>query len=191
MNYPRRSLWIVFFLGFISGMLLVSLTGNPSYTCAHAAPKESVDLTKIAAELEIVKGKLTDQSHVMQDVAYHFTNLWFAGQQKNWPLANFYEAETKSHLHWAVRVIPKRKDLAGRDIDLVSILQAVENTELKNLEKAIATRDSAAFEQTYRATLVACYTCHKSANKEFLRPQIPTRPEASIINFDPTAKWPQ
>ena len=30
---------------------------------------------------------MPDQSHAMKDVAYHFTNLWFAGQKQNWPLA--------------------------------------------------------------------------------------------------------
>ena len=84
-------------------------------------------MATLAAEIETIKGKLTDQSHVMQDVSYHFSNLWFAGQHENWDLANFYASETKSHLHWAVRVIPVRKDNAGREVDLLPILQGMEN----------------------------------------------------------------
>ena len=38
----------------------------------------------------------------MADVGDHFTNLWFAGKAENWPLADFYLGETKSHLRWAV-----------------------------------------------------------------------------------------
>ena len=34
----------------------------------------------------------------MMDVDYHFANLWFAGQSKNWPLAQFYLNETRAHL---------------------------------------------------------------------------------------------
>ena len=32
----------------------------------------------------------------MEDVDCHFSKRWFAAQKQNWPLANFYVAETKS-----------------------------------------------------------------------------------------------
>ncbi len=35
------------------------------------------------------------QSHAMIDVDYHFSNLWFAAQNANWPLAASYLNETK------------------------------------------------------------------------------------------------
>ena len=77
----------------------------------------------------------------MQDVSYHFSNLWFAGKHKNWDLANFYWSETRSHLHWAVRIIPVRKDNAGAEIKLVDILEGMENGPLKQLGEAIAAHD--------------------------------------------------
>ena len=73
-----------------------------------------------------------DQSHAMKDVGYHFSNLWFAGQKQNWPLAKFYLDETRSHLRWAVRIIPVRKTKAG-DLDLKGILDAVDNTLLAQI----------------------------------------------------------
>ncbi len=159
---------------------------------AHAqATKPAADLPTLAAEIETMKGKLTDQAHVMQDVSYHFSNLWFAGQHENWDLANFYAAETKSHLRWAVRVIPVRKDNAGREVDLLPILQGMENAPLKDLQDAIAKHDKPTFELTYRRTMEACYGCHKASDKPFLRPQIPSQPESPIINFDPAADWPR
>lgn len=66
--------------------------------------KPTPDVKAIAAELEAIKGKLPDQSHAMEDVSHHFANLWFAVQDKNWPLATFYLDETRSHLRWAVRI---------------------------------------------------------------------------------------
>ena len=48
------------------------------------------DLAALQAEVERLKGMVPDQSHAMKDVACHFTNLWFAAQQQNWPLADFY-----------------------------------------------------------------------------------------------------
>jgi hypothetical protein len=146
--------------------------------------------TNLAAELETIKGKLPDQAHAMQDVGYHFSNLWFAGQQANWPLAEFYNNEVRSHLRWAVRIIPVRKDSAGNDIDLQPILEAFENGPWTHVQKAIAAKDRAAFDKAYRFTIETCYSCHKASEKGFLRPQIPTHPETPIINFDPKAKWP-
>jgi cytochrome c553 len=99
--------------------------------------------------------------------------------------------ETRSHLRWAIRIIPLRKDNAGKDVDVKTILEAFENGDLARLQESIAAKDGAAFDKVYRSTLVACYACHKASDKPFIRPQIPTEPEATIINFDPSAKWPQ
>jgi hypothetical protein len=158
---------------------------------AEATNQSSQTPAALAADIESIKGKLTDQSHVMEDVSYHFSNLWFAGRHENWDLANFYWSETRSHLRWAVRVIPKRKDNAGQEVDLVAILQAFENGPLKQLQEAIAAKDKVAFEKTYRTSMETCYGCHKAADKPFLRLQIPMRPESPIVNFDPNAKWPR
>jgi hypothetical protein len=157
---------------------------------AQTAPP-ALDAATIAGELDAIKAKLTDQSHVMTDVAYHFTNLWFAVQGGHWDLANFYATETRSHLRWAVRVIPKRKDAAGKEIDLEALLQAFENTPFKQVQEAVAGHDKTAFAKAYRFSLETCYACHKASDKPFLRPQIPTAPAVTIINFDPAATWPK
>jgi len=160
---------------------------------AHVPPKPdaAARIEAIKAEIEAIKEKLPDQAHVMHDVDYHFANLWFAGEKEHWKLANFYWSETRSHLRWAVRIIPKRKDDAGQLIDLEAILQAFENTPLKQLQDAIAAKDKQAFVKSYKFTLETCYACHKAADKPFLRPQIPSQPETHIINFDPLADSPK
>lgn len=177
-------------LGFAGHALLSNAT-----RAAHAQPPNrplnaEPGLHQLADEIATIKGKLPSQSHTMQDVSYHFANLWFAGKHANWPLAQFWE-ETLSHLHWAVRVIPVRKDNAGKDVDLRPILEGFENGPLKLLHDTIAAKDKTAFEKQYRASLETCYGCHKAADKPFLRPQIPDRPESPLMNFDPNATWPQ
>jgi len=156
----------------------------------HERPQPTV--AELREEIEQLKQLLPDQAHVMQDVSYHFTNLWFAGQQQNWALAEFYLGETKSHLRWAVRVRPKRKDSQDREIDLAAILQAVENTPLKKLGEAVAAKNVEQFVKAYRISLEeGCYICHKASDKPYLRPRVPTAPEVNIINFDPRADWPK
>jgi hypothetical protein len=144
----------------------------------------------LAARVKALEDLLPSQSHMMADVGEHFTNLWFAGDAENWPLADFYLAETRSHLHWAVRRIPVRKDAQGRDVNLVSILQAFENGQLTQLKGTIDAKDKTAFVKTYTDSLTVCYSCHTAAAKPYLRPQIPTEPASRIMNFDPKANWP-
>jgi len=90
--------------------------------------------------------------------------------------------------------IPRRPSVrrwfAG-DLDLKGILDAVDNTFLSALQKTIEAKDATKFATAYRQTIEGCYSCHKAAEKPYLRLQIPDHPEAPIINFDPAAKWPE
>lgn len=144
----------------------------------------------LAARVKALEDLIPDQAHIMADVGDHFANLWFAGHAKNWRLADFYLGETRSHLHWAVRRIPIRKDDKGREINLGKILEAFENGQLAPLKTAIAAKDHVAFERIYKESLAICYACHKAADKPYLRPRVPTEPASPIMNFDPAADWP-
>lgn len=157
----------------------------------EAAKAPTPDPAALAAEVERLKKVVPDQSHAMHDVDYHFTNLWFAVQQGNWPLGRFYFNETRSHLHWAVRIIPVRKDSAGNQIKLEEILQAVENGPLKQLDEAIKAESQEKFTEAYKFMLIGCYACHKASDKPYLRPRVPDHPATAIMNFDPTAAWPK
>jgi hypothetical protein len=126
-----------------------------------------------------------DQAHAMKDVGYHYANLWFAGLKTNWPLAEFYWSETRSHLRWAVRIIPVRKDPQGNEIRLAKILDPIDTTSLQQVGDAIKANDSVRFVQTYKKMLDSCYACHLASGKPFLQLQIPQQPEAPIIKFEP------
>ena len=157
----------------------------------QSAAKKTPDAAISPAGLEALKKRLPDQSHAMQDVGEHFTNLWFAASAGNWPLADFYCKETRSHLRWAVGIIPVRKDNQGREVNLVNILESLEIAPLAELQKAIEARDQQKFDAAYRFMLSGCYGCHKASEKPYLRPQIPQQPAGRIINFDPKADWPK
>jgi hypothetical protein len=192
MTRQNVTAWGLLLLGTLLGAVLAMLATDWRMPNAQAQDaRKTPDLAALAAEIETIKGKLPDQAHAMQDVGYHYSNLWFAGQKEHWELANFYWLETRSHLRWAVRIIPIRKDNAGREIDLPAILQAFENTPLKQLEDSIKAKDKKKFDEAYRFTMETCYACHKASDKPFIRLQIPTQPETPIINFDPQADWPR
>ncbi len=157
---------------------------------APAATPREPSREELEGRVKALEDLVPDQAHIMADVSEHFANLWFAGQAENWPLAEFYLNETRSHLHWAVRRIPVRKDNQGREIKLADILTAFENGMLTPLKGSIDGKNKPAFEKKYRESLTGCYSCHKAADKPFLRPQVPERPASPIVNFDPKATWP-
>jgi hypothetical protein len=174
-------------LAVLSLILLIEVTGRQ-----HASPAASSQTPQdgLASRVKALEDLLPSQSHMMADVGDHFTNLWFAGRAANWPLAEFYLSESRSHLGWAVRRIPIRKDNQGQDVNLVNILEAFENSQLKALKQAVDGKDRSGFESVYKECLTVCYSCHKAAAKPYLRPKIPTEPTSRIINFDPGADWP-
>ena len=65
-------------------------------------------------------------------------------------LADFYWSETRSHLRWAVRIIPVRKDAQGNEIRLQDILDPIDKTSLQQVGDAIKAKDSAKFVEAYK-----------------------------------------
>jgi hypothetical protein len=191
MNFKTLTLAAALFTAGSAAGMIVSQPDMPQAAHAQdAAPDPTSQIAALRAEVERLQKIVPDQAHAMHDVDYHFTNLWFAAGQSNWPLAQFYFNETRSHLRWAVRIIPVRKDNAGREIKLEEILQAVENSPLKQLEEAIKAQDAKGFDAAYEFMLSSCYACHKASDKPYLRPRIPERPATTSINLDPHATWP-
>jgi hypothetical protein len=139
------------------------------------------------ADVEHLKSVVPSQSHTMSDVGFHWTNLWFAGQQGNWPLARFYFDEAHQHIQWTIQIRPIRKDPDGRDVDLRSIFQAVDASLFAAVKVAIEQQSTERFATAYKNSLDGCYTCHKSSGKPFLRPIVPTAPAQTIIDFAPAS----
>jgi hypothetical protein len=174
-----------FCAGLAAGVLVTLVAGHyVSPIRAEAAPSGD-ELAALRADVERLKQTATDQSHVMADVAHHFSCLWFAGEKENWPLAEFFFSETQSHLRWAVRVIPVRKDAAGREVDLRGILQGIETSSLKDLHDAVAAKDKARFETAYRQMTQSCTSCHTASAKPYLRPKVPEHPDTDVLDFAP------
>jgi len=172
--------------GALVGLVITGLERDSSGTSWAADGVD--DVASLRKEIDTIKGKLPGQAHAMMDVAYHFDNLWFAALHGNWPLAQFYFNETRSHLRWAVRIIPVRKDNQGQEVKLEEILKSMENAPLQDLEAAIKAGDPVKFAAAYRFTLEACYSCHKAADKPYLALQVPDHPAERLIDFEPVGQ---
>jgi hypothetical protein len=165
---------------------------NTEVNNATSTPQTSAaEITKLKEHLAHLSGLVPDQAAVMSHLGYHFTNLWFAIQQENWPLADFYLAECRSNLKWAVRVKPIRQTTKGERVDVASIAAALDNTEFTELQQSISHKDKNKTIEIYHNTIKVCYSCHTASEKPYLRVQLPSSPEVRIINFDAKAAPPE
>jgi hypothetical protein len=149
---------------------------------AQAADTAPTDINALKAQMDALQRQLPDQAHAMSDVDYHFSSLWFAAQNGNWPLADVYLGETRSHLIRAVRLRPVPKLSTGADLDLAPILLGVQLSGLADLKGAVDKHDAHAFELAYRGMMSQCYGCHVAAEKPYLRVRAPETPGAHMID---------
>src|ERR1051325_893547 len=99
-------------------------TAEPAIENGHATR----DLDQLRADVARLKANAPSQSHTMSDVGYHWTNLWFAGEKKNWPLAEFYFEEARAHILWTIQLRPVRKAADGSDVNLIPIFESIDSS---------------------------------------------------------------
>lgn len=184
---------VVFISGALIGGLVVWKVPALGQASAKDQPKAEtpkIDLVALNNDVAHLKDIIPSNSHLMQDVGFHYNNLWFAGQKKNWPLATFYYDETRSHIRWLLRKSPTVKTKDGEVVNLQGIFDGIDTSSMAMLKKTIEDKNLAEFTAAYKLMLESCYSCHKSVGRPYLRPMIPTTPPQSIINYNADVSWP-
>jgi hypothetical protein len=191
MPHTKHSSLFMLVCGVLLGAVLVLTWQHMPATHAQARATAPPDLPTLAADVAQLKALVPSNSHIMMDVQFHWTNLWFAAQKKNWPLAQYQFNETRGHIQWLMRKSPVIRGQDGMDVDVKSIFDAIDTSSLADVKAAIEKKDSARFATTYKLMLESCYSCHKSVGRPYIRPMIPTSQVQSMMNMDPNATWPQ
>ena len=87
----------------------------------------------------------------MIDVGYHWANLWFAAEKKNWPLARYFFDEARQSMRWTVLMRPVRQRSNGGTVDVKGIFTAMDMSAFAAVQLAIEDQDEAAFVAAYKA----------------------------------------
>ncbi len=175
----------------VGALLAIELRAQPT---APAVPATAaVDLKALEADVVRLKSLVPPNAHIMMDVQWHWTNLWYAAQAKNWPLAQYQFNETRGHILWLIKKSPTMKSSGPEkeEVNIEGIFQGIDTSSLNDVKAAIAAKDSVKFATTYKTMLESCYSCHKSVGRPYLRPMMPTMQVQSVLNMDPEATWPQ
>ena len=177
-------------IGVVLGLAIPALSAQQREGWGRRQALPTMD--QLPAEVAQLKLLVPSNSHIMMDVQWHWTNLWWAGRKKNWPLALYYFNETRGHILWLIRKSPMiRNNAENKDVDIAGIFDGVDTSSLAAVKTAIDAKDSVQFQSTYKTMIESCYSCHKSVGRPYIRPMIPTAQVQSIVNMDPAATWPQ
>ena len=108
-------------------------------------------MESIPTEVALLKSLMPSNSHIMMDVQFHWTNLWFAAQAKNWPLAQYFFNEAHNHIQWLVKKSPTMRSAGpGReDVNIEGIFEGIDSSSLADVKAAIEKKDSVQFAAVY------------------------------------------
>lgn len=183
----RRSKLAIFgalVLGAVVGGMAVEYWFVKHGVALPAAQQNAPASGPLADEVAQLKKIVPVQSHTMHDVGYHWSNLWFAAEKKNWPLAMYFFKEARQAVRWTVLIRPVRQLPSGGTVDIKGLFAAIDPTAFAAVQLAIEDEDSAAFTSSYKQALTACHSCHVSAGVPYLVPAVPTAPPATILRYD-------
>ena len=121
----------------------------PAAAAAPAADAAAKELAAMKADIQTLKDKAPSASVAMADVSFHWSNLWFAAEKKNWPLARYFFGEARQSMRWTILLRPVRQ-LPDGGVAAVLFLDACHITLRTVPERgmllldilALATRDS-------------------------------------------------
>lgn len=184
LSTSTRNLFLSAAVALAGAMLLATNPVQAQTAVTGDAPSTADELAAIKAENVKLRGLIPSQSHAMMDVSFHFTNLWFAGQEKNWPLAKFYLGEVRNHIKWSIRLVPVRKSKNG-EVKLADKFEPFDTEKLAEIEKQIAAQDRKQFSVAYRDAMAGCNECHTASDKPYLLVTVPHRQTAEGIDFTP------
>lgn len=121
-----------------------------------------------------------DLGDIMETMQLRHFKLSYAGQLKNWTLANFELMQIQKSFDVTAKLYP---DFAN--VDFAKLISQLSKPALARVGEAIKAQDSAAFAQAFGALTHACDNCHQAAGFGFIVIRVPTASPFSNQLFPP------
>jgi len=121
----------------------------------------------------------------MNSFARRFAGLWFAGRSGHWRLAD-YEIREMQEVIKEIQAMNKFET----GVNVGGVLDAVNRTQLKEIDNAVVARDPKAFEIAYHNMLKACNSCHTSSGHSYIQVKVPDQEPVVNRIYTPAPKEP-
>ena len=154
-------------LFLVASVVIVSCTDN------------SQKIQELQTQIDSLKLKIENTyqpgfGEMMSNVQIHHAKLWFAGNDKNWPLADFEIHEIEETLDDIKKYQTDRVE--SKSIDLMV-------PALNNMESAIDKKDLSVFKTNFQILTNTCNECHQTVKFGFNKVKIPTTPPFTNQDF--------
>ena len=116
----------------------------------------------------------------MGAIQLRHAKLWFAGVERNWPLAAYELGEIKEGFEDAAKFQPNFEGLP-----IAEMIARITTHPIERLQSAIDARDPVRFAEAFDDLSNACSSCHRAAGHEFIVIQRPTVPPFTNQRFKP------
>jgi hypothetical protein len=159
-----------------TGKLLIFLPGLCVLMACNAETKEA---QRMQSKIDSLQARLNKTykpglGEFMTGIQLHHAKLWFAGQNQNWPLADFEIHEIQEALDDINEFCKDRPEIKS-----IGMLKPT----IDSMTEAIGHKDLQSFKNNFSVLTNTCNTCHKATDHGFNVVIIPTNPPVSNQDF--------
>jgi hypothetical protein len=101
---------------------------------------------------------------IMAQTSTRHAKLWFAGQARNWRLAEYELDELKEGFEDMTKYHPTHKSIPT---PIPQLIAKTMHDPIKQLEQAVKAQDAEAFTRHYDQLTIACNACHLASDFGF------------------------
>lgn len=170
----------------------LGIAAGCSYVLVAAAqtPADTADGNEIAAlkakvaqlEQRIPAPELGQQ---MLELQIRHDRLWWAGKAGNWNLAYYMVSELGEALRGIEETNGEAPELQPQKLS--EVMPAMMDPAIRNVQEALAKKDTAAFAEAFDRLSASCNACHAAAGVSFLHIQRPGTPLLDNLRYAPDA----
>lgn len=144
-----------------------------------ACHSPNAELQKMQKQIDSLQTLVDDQyvpgfGDFMGRIQLHHANLWFAGNEQNWELAQFQVHEIEESIEDIEEFKKGREELKSMPM----IKQPLEQ-----VEKSIENKDLETFKASYLTLTNTCNACHAATGNSQLVIKIPTMPPLTNLEY--------
>ena len=112
----------------------------------------------------------------MSSIQVHHAKLWFAGENENWPLADF-------ELHEIAEALDDVKNFNSDRPEIKSLTMI--DAPLDSISKSVQQKNVSTFKSNFVLLTTTCNNCHRDTDHGFNVVKIPDTPPFSNQDFKP------
>jgi hypothetical protein len=162
------------FLSTSASFILISLVLHLAACNTHSQQASQTQSTIDSLQNQLDKAYKPGLGEFMTGIQLHHAKLWFAGQNQNWPLADFEIHEIQESLDDIDEFCKDRPEVRSIGMLRPAIDSVTNSIQQKSLQL---------FEKSFSLLTTTCNNCHKATDHGFNVVIIPKSPPVSNQDF--------